>query len=135
MGFIRVRAGVSVDGDMNNCNISFIRWGAIARHHPSALLLAAQLMSLGALCGIRRCPERIIFSRCFRNAGTLVGGLGRHAQSRNLLDRMDNRDLNNFIVTTIVAFGQSNPVDMGNSAGGGVVFLWCGWFDYLYDGG
>ena len=32
--------------DMNNRYISFMRWSAIARHHPSALLLAAQLMSL-----------------------------------------------------------------------------------------
>lgn len=31
---------------MNNNNTSFTRWGAITRHHPSAFLLAAQLLSL-----------------------------------------------------------------------------------------
>lgn len=31
---------------MNNRNISFVRWRALAGHHPSAFLLAAQLMSL-----------------------------------------------------------------------------------------
>ena len=31
---------------MNNYNIAFVHWRAIARRHPSAFLLAAQLVSL-----------------------------------------------------------------------------------------
>lgn len=31
---------------MNNHNVSFMHWRALARHHPSAFLLAAQLLSL-----------------------------------------------------------------------------------------
>jgi hypothetical protein len=31
---------------MNNHDNSFLRWGTLARHHPSAFLLAAQLLSL-----------------------------------------------------------------------------------------
>jgi len=44
---------------MNNNHISFIQWRSVARRHPSAFLLAAQLMSLAlyvALEGVRSGP-------------------------------------------------------------------------------
>ncbi|MHB8791668.1 MAG: ion channel [Desulfobulbaceae bacterium] len=54
---------------MNNYNISFIRWGTIARHHPSAFLLAAQLISLVLYVALEGVPRGSFFLGVF---GTLV---------------------------------------------------------------
>ncbi|MEN6624157.1 MAG: hypothetical protein ABFD50_21745 [Smithella sp.] len=42
---------------MNNDNISFMKWGAITRHHPSVFLLAAQLMSLALYVAFESVPS------------------------------------------------------------------------------
>jgi hypothetical protein len=42
---------------MNNNHISFMRWGTITRHHPSAFLLAAQLISLALYVALEGLPS------------------------------------------------------------------------------
>ena len=42
---------------MNNNHISFMRWSTITRHHPSAFLLAAQLLSLALYVAFEGLPS------------------------------------------------------------------------------
>jgi hypothetical protein len=54
---------------MNNYSLSFIRWRTIAYHHPSAFLLAAQLISLGLYVAFEGVPRGSFILGVF---GTLV---------------------------------------------------------------
>ena len=54
---------------MNNHNISFMHWCVLARHHPSAFLLAAQLVSLALYAAFEGAPSGRVLLGAF---GTLV---------------------------------------------------------------
>jgi len=57
------RAWKDTIADMNNQNILSSRWDAFARRHPSAFLLAAQLVSLAVYAAFEGAPSgRVIFS-------------------------------------------------------------------------